>query len=147
MERNMPALSQYPNVFDTALTVLEQKGFSAICRNENSRNENRPTPQRRRKMSRRTAKLSMFWLIIYNLTGKRLQPNSAQDPIGILKLVTTGRKSGRPRELPDLHQKRSRLRGRRLECRPRHASWLVLQPAEQPTGAGMHQTATDQSDS
>jgi F420H(2)-dependent quinone reductase len=50
-------------------------------------------------MLQRTAKLSMFWLIIYNLTGGRIQMNSAQDPVGLLALTTTGRTSGQPREV------------------------------------------------
>lgn len=48
-------------------------------------------------MSQRIAKLSMFALIVYNLTGGRIQMNSATDPVGILELTTTGRKSGQPR--------------------------------------------------
>jgi len=48
-------------------------------------------------MPQKTAKLSMFSLILYNLTGGRIQMNSAQDPVGLLALTTTGRKSGQPR--------------------------------------------------
>jgi F420H(2)-dependent quinone reductase len=48
-------------------------------------------------MQQKTAKLSMFSLILYNLTGGRIQMNSAQDPVGLLALTTTGRKSGQPR--------------------------------------------------
>lgn len=50
-------------------------------------------------MLQRTKKLSMFALIIYNLTGGRIQMNSATDPIGMLELTTTGRKSGLPRKV------------------------------------------------
>ena len=48
-------------------------------------------------MPQKTAKLSMFWLMVYNLTGGRIQMNSAEDPVGLLTLTTTGRKSGQPR--------------------------------------------------
>src|SRR5260370_40854401 len=48
-------------------------------------------------MQQKRAKLSMFSLIVYNLTGGRFQMNSAEDPVGILALTTTGRKSGQPR--------------------------------------------------
>ena len=48
-------------------------------------------------MPQKTAKLSMFSLILYNLTGGRIQMNNAQDPVGLLALTTTGRKSGQPR--------------------------------------------------
>lgn len=50
-------------------------------------------------MQQRTAKLSMFGLIVYNLTGGRIQMNSARDPVGLLTLTTTGRKSGQPRKV------------------------------------------------
>lgn len=50
-------------------------------------------------MPQKTAKLSMFSLIAYNLTGGRIQMNSAEDPVGLLALITTGRKSGQPREV------------------------------------------------
>ena|SRR5581483_9123494 len=50
-------------------------------------------------MSQKTAKLSMLSLIIYNLTGGRIQMNSTTDPVGILELTTTGRKSGQPRKV------------------------------------------------
>lgn len=49
-------------------------------------------------MQQKTAKLSMFSLILYNLTGGRIQMNSAEDPVGMLALTTTGRKSGLPRQ-------------------------------------------------
>ena len=48
-------------------------------------------------MPEKTAKLSMFSLILYNLTGGRIQMNDAQDPVGLFALTTTGRKSGQPR--------------------------------------------------
>ena len=48
-------------------------------------------------MPEKTAKLSMFSLILYNLTGWRIQMNDAQDPVGLFALTTTGRKSGQPR--------------------------------------------------
>jgi deazaflavin-dependent oxidoreductase (nitroreductase family) len=51
------------------------------------------------KMPQKTAKLSMFSLIVYNLTGGRIQMNSAEDPVGILALITTGRRSGQAREV------------------------------------------------
>jgi deazaflavin-dependent oxidoreductase (nitroreductase family) len=50
-------------------------------------------------MPQKTAKLSMFSLIVYNLTGGRIQTNSTEDPVGLLALITTGRKSGQPREV------------------------------------------------
>ena|SRR2546428_7229560 len=50
-------------------------------------------------MQTKRAKLSMFSLIVYNLTGGRIQMNSAEDPVGILELTTTGRKSGQPRNV------------------------------------------------
>lgn len=50
-------------------------------------------------MPQKTARLSMFSLIVYNLTGGRIQMNSAEDPVGLLSLTTTGRKSGQPREV------------------------------------------------
>ena len=50
-------------------------------------------------MQQKRAKLSMFSLIVYNLTGGRIQMNSAEDPVGILALTTTGRKSGQPRKV------------------------------------------------
>lgn len=50
-------------------------------------------------MSQKTAKLSMFSLILYNLTGGRIQMNSAEDPVGLLVLTTTGRKSEQPRSV------------------------------------------------
>jgi deazaflavin-dependent oxidoreductase (nitroreductase family) len=50
-------------------------------------------------MAQKTAKLSMFALTLYNLTGGRIQMNNAQDPVGILELTTTGRKSGQPRKV------------------------------------------------
>jgi deazaflavin-dependent oxidoreductase (nitroreductase family) len=48
-------------------------------------------------MQQKTSRLSMFSLILYNLTGGRVHPGSAEDPVGILVLTTTGRKSGEPR--------------------------------------------------
>ena len=48
-------------------------------------------------MPEKTAKLSMFSLILYNLTGGRIQMNDAQDPVGLFALTTTGRKSGQTR--------------------------------------------------
>ena len=48
-------------------------------------------------MQQKTSRLSMFSLILYNLTGGRIQMNSAEDPVGLLVLTTTGRKSGQPR--------------------------------------------------
>lgn len=50
-------------------------------------------------MAEKTAKLSMFALIIYNLTGGRIQMNSEKDQVGILALTTTGRKSGLPHQV------------------------------------------------
>src|SRR6266851_6979005 len=50
-------------------------------------------------MQQKRAKLSMFSLIVYNLTGGRIQMNSAEDPVGILALTTTGRKSGQLRNV------------------------------------------------
>lgn len=50
-------------------------------------------------MPQKTVKLSMLSLIVYNLTGGRIQMNSATDPVGVLELTTTGRKSGRPRKV------------------------------------------------
>jgi deazaflavin-dependent oxidoreductase (nitroreductase family) len=50
-------------------------------------------------MPQKTARLSIFALIVYNLTGGRIQMNSAEDPVGLLALTTTGRKSGQPREV------------------------------------------------
>jgi deazaflavin-dependent oxidoreductase (nitroreductase family) len=41
----------------------------------------------------------MFSLILYNLTGGRIQMNSAEDPVGLLVLTTTGRKTGQPRSV------------------------------------------------
>lgn len=50
-------------------------------------------------MTEKTAKLSMFALIVYNLTGGRVQMNNEKDPVGMLELTTTGRKSGFPRKV------------------------------------------------
>src|SRR5215471_20259788 len=50
-------------------------------------------------MSQKMTKLSMLSLIVYNLTGGRIQMNNATDPVGILELTTTGRKSGQPRKV------------------------------------------------
>ncbi len=50
-------------------------------------------------MPQKTAKLSMFSLLVYNLTGGRIQMNSATDPVGLLELTTTGRTSGLPRKV------------------------------------------------
>ena len=50
-------------------------------------------------MQQKTAKLSIFLLMVYNLTGGRIQMNSAEDTVGLLALTTTGRKSGQPREV------------------------------------------------
>ncbi len=50
-------------------------------------------------MSQQTPKLSMFSLIVYNLTGGRIQMNSEMSPVGVLELTTTGRKSGQPRKV------------------------------------------------
>ena len=50
-------------------------------------------------MPQKTAKLGMFSLTVYNLTGGRIQMNSATDPVGVLELTTTGRKSGQPRKV------------------------------------------------
>ncbi len=50
-------------------------------------------------MSQKTARLSMFSLILYNLTGGRVQIGSVEDPVGLLVLTTTGRKSGQPRSV------------------------------------------------
>jgi deazaflavin-dependent oxidoreductase (nitroreductase family) len=50
-------------------------------------------------MAQKMAKLSMFSLIVYNLTGGRIQMNSAMDPVGLLELTTTGRTSGLPRKV------------------------------------------------
>ncbi|HKD75518.1 MAG TPA: nitroreductase family deazaflavin-dependent oxidoreductase [Ktedonobacterales bacterium] len=50
-------------------------------------------------MAQRTKRLSMFALIVYNLTGGRIQLGDLQDPVGILALTTTGRKSGQPRSV------------------------------------------------
>ncbi len=48
-------------------------------------------------MPQKTARLSMFSLILYNLTGGTIQMNNVHDPVGLLALTTTGRKSGQPR--------------------------------------------------
>jgi F420H(2)-dependent quinone reductase len=48
-------------------------------------------------MQRKTSRLSMFTIILYNLTGGRVYPGSVDDPVGLLELTTTGRKSGVPR--------------------------------------------------
>jgi deazaflavin-dependent oxidoreductase (nitroreductase family) len=50
-------------------------------------------------MPQKTAKLSMLSLIVYNLTGGRIQMNSATDPVGVLELTTKGRKSGQLRKV------------------------------------------------
>ena len=50
-------------------------------------------------MSQKTARLSMFSLILYNLTGGRIYMGSAEDPVGLLVLKTTGRKTGQPRSV------------------------------------------------
>lgn len=50
-------------------------------------------------MSQKMARLSMFSLIVYNLTGGRIQMNSETSPVGVLELTTTGRKSGQPRKV------------------------------------------------
>jgi F420H(2)-dependent quinone reductase len=50
-------------------------------------------------MAQKTTKLSMFSLIVYNLTGGRIQMNSVMDPVGLLELTTTGRTSGLPRKV------------------------------------------------
>lgn len=55
--------------------------------------------EREKIMSEKTAKLSMLSLILYNLTGGRIQMNTAQDPVGLLVLTTTGRKTGQPRKV------------------------------------------------
>src|SRR5256885_17112171 len=54
-------------------------------------------------MPEKTAKLSMFSLILYNLTGGRIQMTDAQDPVGLFALTTTGRKSGQPRTASLIH--------------------------------------------
>jgi deazaflavin-dependent oxidoreductase (nitroreductase family) len=50
-------------------------------------------------MQQNRPKLSMFSLILYNLTGGRVHLGNAQDPVGLLVLKTTGRKSGAPRSV------------------------------------------------
>lgn len=50
-------------------------------------------------MQQKTSKLSMFSLILYNLTGGRVHLGGAKDPVGLLVLTTTGRKSGGPRSV------------------------------------------------
>lgn len=50
-------------------------------------------------MQQKTSRLSMFSLILYNLTGGRVYLGSAEDPVGLLVLTTTGRKSGEPRSV------------------------------------------------
>ncbi|HLY29848.1 MAG TPA: nitroreductase/quinone reductase family protein [Ktedonobacterales bacterium] len=50
-------------------------------------------------MALKPMKMNYFWVAVYNLTGGRLPQNGADDPVGILKLTTTGRKSGQPREV------------------------------------------------
>src|SRR5438445_12711935 len=48
-------------------------------------------------MPEKTAKLSMLSLILYKLTGGRIQMNDPQDPIGLFALTTTEPKSGQTR--------------------------------------------------
>ena len=50
-------------------------------------------------MQQKTSRLSMFSLILYNLTGGRVHPGSVDDAVGLLVLTTTGRKSGVPRSV------------------------------------------------
>jgi F420H(2)-dependent quinone reductase len=50
-------------------------------------------------MTEKIAKLSMFALIVYNLTGGRVQMNNEKNPVGMLELTTTGRKSGLSRKV------------------------------------------------
>jgi len=50
-------------------------------------------------MSQKTARLNMFSLILYNLTGGRIYTGRVEDPVGLLVLTTTGRKTGQPRSV------------------------------------------------
>jgi deazaflavin-dependent oxidoreductase (nitroreductase family) len=57
-------------------------------------------------MQQKQARLSMFSLILYNLTAGRIHRGSARDPVGILVLMTTGRRSGQPRSVSLVYSKR-----------------------------------------
>ncbi|HLZ56695.1 MAG TPA: nitroreductase/quinone reductase family protein [Ktedonosporobacter sp.] len=50
-------------------------------------------------MQQKTFRLSIFSLILYNLTGGRVHIGNLEDPVGILVLTTTGRKSGKVRSV------------------------------------------------
>jgi F420H(2)-dependent quinone reductase len=78
-------------------------------------------------MPQKTAKLSMFSLILYNLTGGRIQMNSAQDPVGLLALTTTGRKTGQPRTVSLVYIKSgsSYVVGASNGGRDKHPAWYL----------------------
>lgn len=48
-------------------------------------------------MQQNVGKLSMFSLLLYNLTGGRINKSKRDDAVGILLLSTTGRKTGKKR--------------------------------------------------
>src|SRR2546429_6728137 len=97
-------------------------------------------------MSQKTARLSMFSLILYNLTGGRIYMGSAEDPVGLLVLKTTGRKTGQPRSVSLVYIKSgsSFVISASNAGRDKHPR-AVLQPAQQSTGHGTDKRPADQS--
>src|SRR5260370_30928118 len=81
----------------------------------------------RKIMSEKTTRLSMFSLILYNLTGGRIQMNDVQDPVGLLALTTTGRKSGQPRtvSLVYIKSRSSYVLAATNARRDKHPAWYV----------------------
>jgi deazaflavin-dependent oxidoreductase (nitroreductase family) len=77
-------------------------------------------------MARKTEKLSMLSLMLYNLSGRRLQLNTADDPVGLLVLHTIGRKSGQPRSTSLVYIKRGEayVVAASAGGRDQHPSWF-----------------------
>ena len=50
-------------------------------------------------MAQKVHRLSYFSVMLYHLTGERAYRGSADSPAGFLKLITTGRKSGKQRSV------------------------------------------------
>ncbi len=50
-------------------------------------------------MAQKRQRLSYFSVMLYHLTGERAYRGSADSPAGFLKLTTTGRKSGKQRNV------------------------------------------------
>jgi deazaflavin-dependent oxidoreductase (nitroreductase family) len=50
-------------------------------------------------MPQKTPRVTYFTVLLYHLTGERAYRGSAESPVGFLKLITIGRKTGKRRQV------------------------------------------------